>query len=170
MTVRPAALKVLWPETYSGKPGVTTLVAWYGSQFSPRTLPEPLPGPFQDVISWPLYRSRIAVVGRTQSNWYFAAQAEMLASISALPITKKSLTSWSSVFLRIRDRAWAKSISWPGGNSDFGPSAQYSAFIFATSDRFDVSESAVSISAAESVPSAFIGGPGSWNTTAPCLG
>ena len=54
--------------------------------------------------------------------------------------------------------------------SMFGPSAQYSAFIFAVSDRFEVSESAVSISAVEYVPSAFIGGPGSWNTTAPCLG
>jgi hypothetical protein len=39
ITARPAALNVLWPETYSGNPGVTTLSAWYGSQRSPGTLP-----------------------------------------------------------------------------------------------------------------------------------
>ena len=38
-TVRPAALNVLCPETYSGKPGVTTLSCWYGSQYCPSTLP-----------------------------------------------------------------------------------------------------------------------------------
>ena len=39
ITARPAALNVLCPETYSGKPGVTTLSAWYGSHLWPSTLP-----------------------------------------------------------------------------------------------------------------------------------
>ena len=66
----------------------------------------------------------MAVIGRTESYWYLARQAEMLASIRALPRTKNSLTSWSRVFLRMRDRAWANTAMWPGGNSDRGPSAQ----------------------------------------------
>ena len=37
--MRAAALKVLWPDTYSGNGGVTTVSSWYGSQFWPRTDP-----------------------------------------------------------------------------------------------------------------------------------
>ena len=37
--MRPAALKVLCPDTYSGNAGVTTLAAWYGIQFWPSTFP-----------------------------------------------------------------------------------------------------------------------------------
>src|SRR5829696_429345 len=53
-TVRPAALNVLCPDTYSGKGGVTTFSCWYGIQFWPRTLPKPFPGPRQETTSLPL--------------------------------------------------------------------------------------------------------------------
>jgi hypothetical protein len=48
----------------------------------------------------------------------------MLESISELPSAKNSLGSWPKVLCRIRDRAWANTAMCPGGNSDFGPSAQ----------------------------------------------
>ena len=99
----------------------------------------------------------MAVVGRQKSYWYLAAQAEMLASISALPSTKNSFTSWSRVFPRMRDRAEANNAMWPGGNSDFGPSAQYSAFTLAVSERLEVSLRAVVTSLLS------FGGPLSWN-------
>ena len=72
----------------------------------------------------------MAVIGRQKSYWYLAAQAAMLASISALPSTKNSLTSGRGCCCRMRDRAWANTAMCPGGNSDFGPSAQYSALTF----------------------------------------
>ena len=81
-----------------------------------------------------------------QSYSYFKAQAEMLASIKALPSAKKSFASWSTVSPRIRDSACANRAMWPGGNSDFGPSAQYSALTLAASDRFEVSLTARSTS------------------------
>src|SRR5215211_4402738 len=146
--VRPAALKVLCPDTYSGNGGVTTLSAWYGCQFWPRTCPKPLPGPSQEVTCWFLYRSRMAVIGRAKSFLasYLHAQAEMLASSRALPSAKNSLTSRSRLLLRMRDRAWANVAMCPGGSSVWGPSAQYSALTFWASVRLEVSRRAVSMS------------------------
>ncbi len=103
------------------------------------------------------------MVGRSESYWYLAVQAKMLASSSALPSAKKSLTSWSAVLPFIREKACANSAMCPGGNSVFGPSAQYSAFTFCASDRLELSASSLSMSAVAwvCVPSAF--GPGSAN-------
>src|SRR5436309_8882158 len=49
-TAAAAALKVLWPETYSGKAGVTTVEAWYGCHWSPGIGRVPRPGPAQAAI------------------------------------------------------------------------------------------------------------------------
>src|SRR3712207_9068594 len=49
--------------------------------------------------------------------------------------------------------------SWPGGNTDPRPSAQYSACAFLTSSRSAASATSWSISAVEYVPSGFSGGP-----------
>ena len=63
----------------------------------------------------------------------------MLASIIALPSMKNSFTSVSRLWPFLRDRAWAKMKSWPGGNTEAGPSAQYSALAFLMSSRLAAS-------------------------------
>ena len=60
-------------------------------------MPKPWLGPSQELISVPALRCRIAVIGRAQSYLYFWYHAAMLASIIALPSTKKVFTSWSRV-------------------------------------------------------------------------
>jgi hypothetical protein len=59
-----------------------------------------------------------------------------------LPSAKNSLTSWSTVSLRMRDNASLKVTMWPGGNAVPGPSAQYSAVTFWASVRLEVSRRA----------------------------
>src|SRR4030095_2623459 len=104
------------------------------------------------------------VIGRTKSYWYLASQDEMLASISALPMPKNSLTSWSRVLSRMRDRAWAKLAMWPGGNAVPGPSAQYSALALWRTLRLELTLSSESMSfGSQQVPFLSFGGPGSTN-------
>jgi hypothetical protein len=91
----------------------------------------------------------MAVVGRTKSHLYLAHQAAMLASIRALPRVKNILASVSTVWPRLRDSTWANTARWPGGNSVFGPSAQYSAVTLPLSVRSEVSLYACWISAVE---------------------
>src|SRR4030095_14248183 len=103
----------------------------------------------------------MAVTGRTKSHLYFSRQAAMLESSIALPSAKNSLVSVSRLWPRFRERAWANTAVWPGGNSVRGPSAQYSALAFLTSSRLLVSARAVSMSVGlQQVPSGFLGGPG----------
>ena len=64
---------------------------------------------------------------------------------------------------RLREMAAAITAQWPGGNSDLGPSAQYSAIIFLVSVRLLVSARAVSMSAGSYSPFASLGGPGGTN-------
>jgi hypothetical protein len=80
---------------------------------------------------------------------YFHHQAAMLASIRALPRVKNSLASSSTLWPRLREMAWANTAQWPGGNSERGPSAQYSALILLGSSRLAVSFTAVSMSSVE---------------------
>ena len=87
----------------------------------------------------------MAVIGRTKSQRYLAAQAAMLASMSALPRAKNNLASVSRLWPRLRDRTWVISAQWPGGNSDLGPSAQYSAVTFWRSLRFEVKAARLSM-------------------------
>jgi hypothetical protein len=100
------------------------------------------------------------VIGRTKSYLNFQAQAAMLASIRALPRVKNSLTSSSRVLPRLREMAWANTDQWPGGNSERGPSAQYSALILLGSSRLAVSFTAVSMSTVDHSPLGSLGGPG----------
>src|SRR5919198_1907021 len=72
----------------------------------------------------------MAVIGRQKSYLYFKAQAAMPASITALPSAKNILTSVSRPACILRQRNWANTAMCPGGNSDRGPSAQYSAVTF----------------------------------------
>ncbi len=54
----------------------------------------------------------------------------------------------------------AKMKSWPGGKTEPGPSAQYSACAFFTSLRFGgVGDQPVDLAWSSTVPSGFIGGP-----------
>src|SRR5215211_2829049 len=57
----------------------------------------------------------MAVIGRTKSQRYLAAQAAMLASMSALPKAKNTLASVSRLWPRRRDRTWVIRAQWPGG-------------------------------------------------------
>src|SRR6266511_1829352 len=103
----------------------------------------------------------MAVTGRTKSHLYFSRQAAMLESSSAVPSAKNIFASVSTVLPRFRERAWANTPAWPGGNSVRGPSAQYSALAFLTSSRLLVSASTVSMSVGlQQLPSGLFGGPG----------
>ena len=90
--------------------------------------------------AWPLKTVRIAVIGRTQSNVRLLSQAQQPASATALLSAKKSLTSrsrpcdWSPWWSR-RATNCANRSQWPGGSSEWGPSAQYSAITFCSSVR-----------------------------------
>jgi hypothetical protein len=84
----------------------------------------------------------------------------MLASITALPRAKNSFTSSSRLSPRLRDIAWANSAQCPGGNSEWGPSAQYSALIRLGSSRFSVSCSRLMMSSGDQSPLGSLGGPG----------
>ena len=84
----------------------------------------------------------------------------MLASIRALPRVKNNFTSSSRLWPRLREMAWAKMAQWPGGNSECGPSAQYSALILPGSSRLAVSFAAVSMSTVDHSPLGSLGGPG----------
>src|SRR5436190_9925563 len=77
----------------------------------------------------------MAVIGRTESDARLLSQAQQPASMIAFVSAKKSLTSrptpcppWSR-----RATSWAKRFQCPGGSSERGPSAQYSAIIFCSS-------------------------------------
>src|SRR5215204_2536350 len=84
----------------------------------------------------------------------------MLASIRALPRVKNSLTSSSRLWPRLREVAWAKTAQCPGGNSERGPSAQYSALILLGSSRLALSLARLSMSVADHSPLGSLGGPG----------
>ena len=91
----------------------------------------------------------MAVTLRAESYLYFWYQEAMPASIIAFPTRKNSLTSVSSEWPFLREMAWANSAVWPGGNSDLGPSAQYSAVAFSWSVRLAASSMAMGRSAVE---------------------
>ena len=84
----------------------------------------------------------------------------MDASIRALPRVKNSLTSSSRLWCRLREAAWANTAQCPGGNSDLGPSAQYSAMILRGSSSFSESSSSVTMSSGDHSPLGSLGGPG----------
>ena len=54
----------------------------------------------------------------------------MPASNTAFAKAKNNFTSWSNVCPSRRDTNCPNSIQWPGGSSEFGPSAQYLAIAF----------------------------------------
>jgi len=58
------------------------------------------------------------------------SQATIPASNTAFAKAKNNFTSWSNVWPSCCDTNCPKSIQWPGGSSEFGPSAQYSAIAF----------------------------------------
>src|SRR6266542_2405790 len=64
----PAALKVLWPDAYSGNGGVGNVVGWNGNHSSPAISRVPRPGPPHARTRWPWKRTRMAVIGRTETN------------------------------------------------------------------------------------------------------
>lgn len=70
------------------------------------------------------------MMGRTESNVALLSHAVIPASKMALVRAKNSWTSRSRLWWARRDTTWAKRSQWPGGSSDLGPSAQYSAITF----------------------------------------
>src|SRR5215211_2665725 len=72
----------------------------------------------------------MAVIGRQKSYLYFSHQDAIPASITALPSVKKNLTSLSRLMPRFRHRYCPNTAMCPGGNTEPGPSAQYSAVTF----------------------------------------
>src|SRR5207249_9086526 len=89
---------------------------------------------------------RIAVIGRTELKAHLLSQAQLPASATALVSAKKSFTSrsmpcaWTPWWSR-RETNCAKRSQCPGGSSERGPSAQYSAIIFCSSVRPALSSS-----------------------------
>src|SRR5215208_6232530 len=75
----------------------------------------------------PRINHRTAMMGRTESQFRLPSQAVMLASSRALLSAKYNRASSSRVLASRRLTYWANTFQCPGGNSDFGPSAQYSA-------------------------------------------
>src|SRR6266550_1418158 len=65
--VAAAALKALCPEQYSGNGGVRNVSGWKGFQFSPNTVAGFSGVPPQVGIVWPVFKKRIAVIGRSES-------------------------------------------------------------------------------------------------------
>jgi hypothetical protein len=72
-------------------------------------------------------------MGRTESQFRLPSQAVMLASSSALLSAKNIRASSSRVLASRRATHWANTFQWPGGVTDRGPSAQYSAMTFRVS-------------------------------------
>jgi len=93
----------------------------------------PLPGPPHALICWPRNKYGIAVTGRTESNARFASQAAMPASKIALVRAKNIFASSSTVWWSLADTNCANKSQCPGGSSECGPLAQYSAIIFCVS-------------------------------------
>src|SRR5437667_11302502 len=79
-------------------------------------------------------------MGRTELKTRLLSQAQQPASETAFVSAKKSFTSRSrpgslSPWWSRRDTNWANRFQCPGGSSERGPSAQYSAIIFCSSVR-----------------------------------
>src|SRR5918993_623644 len=81
----------------------------------------------------PRISHRTAVMGRTESQFRLPSQAVMLASSRALLSAKYRRASLSRLLASRRLTYWANTFQCPGGNSDRGPSAQYSAMILRVS-------------------------------------
>ena len=124
-----AALKVECPEGNSPNGGVGR----YGRHSSPLMGRGPSPGPPQASTSWPAYRNRMAVIGRTESKARLASQQAMAASSRAAVRAKNSGASSSRPWPSLTDTCWASRHQWPGGVSLPGPSAQYSAIALCSS-------------------------------------
>src|SRR5918993_4731273 len=75
----------------------------------------------------PRISQRTAVMGRTESQFRLPSQAGMLASNRALLSAKYMRASLSMLLASRRLTNWANRFQCPGGNSERGPSAQYSA-------------------------------------------
>ena len=83
--------------------------------------------------SRPANRKRMALIGRTESWARLASQQAMPASSSAADRAKNSLTSSSRPWPSLAETSRACRHQWPGGASDPGPSAQYSAIALCSS-------------------------------------
>src|SRR5215210_2722250 len=134
----PAALKLLWPDEYSGNGGVGKYEGWYGSHSPPSISPWPRYGPAQAMIVRPRKRWRTAVIGRTDAYEHLLSQAQIPASKTALVRAKNNLTSRSTPcssgpWRSRRATNWANRFQCPGGSSERGPSAQYSVITFSLS-------------------------------------
>src|SRR5205809_3656653 len=81
----------------------------------------------------PFSRFGTAVIGRTESTLRLAVHEATPASNSAFVSTKNICTSSSSVWWSRCDTNWANKHQCPGGNSELGPSDQYSEIIFCSS-------------------------------------
>src|SRR4029453_10584266 len=81
----------------------------------------------------PFMSQRTAVMGRTESQVRLPSQAVMLASNRALLRAKYSRASSSRVLASRRLTYWANTFQCPGGVTDRGPSAQYSAMVLRVS-------------------------------------
>src|ERR671912_1281970 len=81
----------------------------------------------------PFISQRTAVMGRTESQFRLPSQAGMLASNRALLSAKYMRASLSMLLASRRLTNWANRFQCPGGNSERGPSAQYSAMILRVS-------------------------------------
>src|SRR4029453_7823658 len=75
----------------------------------------------------PRISHRTSVMGRTESQFRLPSQAVMLASSRALLSAKYMRASLSILLASRRLTYWANTFQCPGGNSERGPSAQYSA-------------------------------------------
>src|SRR6266508_5267724 len=89
----PAALKVLWPDAYSGNGGVGNVGGWNGNHSAPSISCVPRPGPAHARTRCPSKSVRIAVIGRTETNAHLLSHAQMPASKIAFVSAKKSFTS-----------------------------------------------------------------------------
>ena len=74
----------------------------------------------------------------------------MLASSMAPLRARNILASASIDWRQRRDTHWANRFQWPGGSSDWGPSAQYSAITFLRSSSWALSATISSIMAERS--------------------
>src|SRR4030095_2174742 len=81
----------------------------------------------------PFMSQRTAVMGRTESQFRLPSQAVMLASNRALLSAKYIRASSSRVLASRRLTYWANTFQCPGGVTDRGPSAQYSAIVLRVS-------------------------------------
>ena len=77
----------------------------------------------------------MAVMGRSESNQRLPSHTAMPASMSALPSVKNIFTSSANVCASRADTNSANCVQCPGGCSERGPSAQYSAITLPRSSR-----------------------------------